>query len=130
MTKTLLIIIGISCALVSAAGIMWYNYPLREVRGWLDDKDWHKRLDAVRLLREINDRESTPKIRQIFLNHEYPIVSFNALWTLVEWNDRESIPEIKKLLNDKNENVRKEAEDALKTLGVPAEEIEEAKENK
>jgi len=46
----------------------------------------------------------------------------------VSFNAQESIPEIKKLLKDESELRSQYAEYALKKLGVPAEEIQKAKE--
>ena len=153
MNRTLLIIIGLACALVAAAGIMWYEYndTVNVARRQLSDnyhfeafctlnKLEHK--DIIKLLQDNNPKirsmaidilinqkvkESIPEITKS-LQDDIPNVRESAVIALMAFGTKEAIPEIKKLLNDENEDVRQWAEFALKQLGVPAEEIEKAKE--
>jgi len=156
MNKTILIVLGLACALITAAGIM-FN-PVSVARRQLYDKDPDVRCHAIRSLCKdkasfprmrsllydediivaINaatflymsgDKESIPDYRNL-LNNKEPVIREAAIFALWLLGDKESIPEFKKLLNDEDIKVSDTAELALEKLGVPEAEIEEAKENK
>ena len=157
MTKTLLIIIGLLAAVIAAAGIMWYNDPVNTARRQLYDGKSSVRYkaiyklsalgdrasipDIVRLLKdndpgvrrwaigaleELNAKESIPEITKLLEDNDLE-VRYMTIRAFVKLDAKESIPRIKELLKDKDEWVRNSAEWALKQLGVPAKEIEEAK---
>ncbi len=156
MTRTLLIVIGIACAVIAAAGIMFYN-PVSIARRQLYDKDpdvcWNAitnlfkirgkasipeftrllqsdnivtRCLAAKALSYFGDKISIPEITKLLQDNEI-VVRHSDICALVDLEGKKAIPNIKKLLNDKEEIIRQVAEYVLKKLGVPAEEIERAK---
>ena len=127
MSKTILIVIGLACAVISAVGIMHYNNPLNTARRQLYDKDPMVRVIAMKALIEIGDKESIPGIIKLLQDNDDG-VRVRAIWALAKLNAKETIPEIKKLLNDKSSGVRNIAVYTLRQLGVSEKEIQEAKE--
>jgi len=157
MQRTIIIAIGLLAALLTAAGIMFYN-PISVARRQLYDKDPQVRCHAILSL--CKDKASFPRMRQLLydediivsihaatflymsgdkesipdyrnlLNNKEPVIREAAIFALWLLGDKESIPEFKKLLNDEDIKVSDTAELALEKLGVPEAEIEEAKENK
>src|SRR3989339_1135962 len=104
MTRNLLIIIGIGCAVISAAGIMYYT-PLNVARRSIDNKDRRIRIEALATLSDYCDKQSIPQIRKLLYDNDDMVFlcAGNALFHL---NDRESLPEIRKFLEDKNPEKR------------------------
>jgi len=123
----------ISSAALDALGILGDKKSIPDIRNFISDDmpqlsyDPHH-LKAIDSLVKMNDRESIPRIQKLLYNGNCNIRN-QAIKALAEFGDKESIPRIKELLNDRdNRNViRKTAEEALKKLGVPEEEIERAK---
>ncbi|HLD35737.1 MAG TPA: hypothetical protein VJC37_03370 [Planctomycetota bacterium] len=82
MSKTLLIVIGLICALVSAAGMMWYSYksPLNIVR-WQDSINYY---EALRSILEGDEKEYIPKLKELYtvsltdISREYSAGAFYA----------------------------------------------------
>ncbi|MFH1227565.1 MAG: HEAT repeat domain-containing protein [Planctomycetota bacterium] len=66
------------------------------------------------------------KLREQLKDKDH-IVRYYAVDTLGGLDDKKSIPQIKELLNDESDIVRNAAREALKTLGVPEDEIQKAK---
>ncbi|MBI5779798.1 MAG: HEAT repeat domain-containing protein [Planctomycetes bacterium] len=156
MIKTLLIAIGLACALLTATGIMWYN-PVSVARRQLHDKDITVCCNSIQTLIKLGDRASIHEITKLLQNDAMEIRAWavyalgkldakesipevtkllhdndslirqSTLCTLSDINAKEAIPEIKKLLKDKSESVRNYAEIALRELGVPVNAIEDAK---
>ncbi|MBI5777827.1 MAG: HEAT repeat domain-containing protein [Planctomycetes bacterium] len=114
MNRTIIISLGIACALVSAAGIMWYNNPKEldidnilnsckstsDVRELLNHKDPRVIHRAIVILsKSLKDKESIHKIRELLNDREVNAEAINAL---VNLNDNESIPKIREFLNNKD----------------------------
>ena len=104
MNKTLLIVIGIACAVFVAWVNIYFN-PVNIARRNLDNPDPEKRVKALELLTCRLDRQSIPRIRQMLYDTNPKVHRF-AGWALAEFGDRESLPAIRKFLEDKNSVVR------------------------
>jgi len=87
---TLLITIGLACAVISATGIMWYNNSDNPT--------------VVVARRQLHDKN--PKVRE------------HAIYELSRWRDKKSTPEIARLLKDINDDVRKAATETLSGFGA------------
>ena len=105
MSKTILIIIGIACTVVTAAGIMWYHNSIYGICWQLD----------VWRLREINAKASTPELIKLLQDNSSP-VRYSAAYALGRFGHKESIPEIIKLLQHENTTIRESAVMALEFL--------------
>ena len=156
MNKTILIGIGIVCAFISAAGIM-FN-PVSVARRQLYDKDPEVRCHAIRSL--CKDKASFPRMRSLLydediivainaatflymsgnkecipdyrnlLNNKEPVIREAAIFALLRLDDKESIPKFKKLLNDEDMQVSQTAALALYKFGFSDEEIEQLEKKK
>jgi len=124
MNRTLLVLIGILAALLSAAGLMWYNSPLKVARRKLHDTHPNVRCWAIRTLGDLGDKESAPEIVKLLLTcgpgymltpesaPEYRI----AAEALGELGDKEAIPYVTKSLYSEIDGERAEAVLALRYL--------------
>jgi len=132
MNRTLLIVIGIACAVITAAGITFSSYNLNNksiselsqlakagnkgaiirLRALLNDEDPSIRLPAVSIIGKLDDKESIVKICKM-LNDYGPFVREEAKKTLKRLNDKEAIIEIRKLLNNKDDR-----NSAIAALGI------------
>ena len=144
MNKTILIVIGLACAVIGAVGIMWYssNTPRNQVikyynkllvdipnarkasavirvysHGIYEPIESRKTIDeAIIILGRYNIKESIPAMRKL-LKDKNTAIRTSAMCALSDMRDKESIPEIRKLLNDKNEEVISCAISVLGQLG-------------
>src|SRR3989339_300367 len=117
------------------------DHPSKEfildIKQLIRDEDKNVREQAEQALRKLGVPDSEIEkakadiinLREQLRDEDASVRRF-ALFVLFNSRDKESIPEIKKLLNDEDERVREEAKSILEYLGVPAEELEKAKENK
>ena len=102
MTKTLLIIIAIIGAILTAAGIVWY--PTVVARKQLHDEDPWVRRNAIYALSKFDDKSSIPKITKLLQdNNEWVRVS--SVHALYDLDAKEAIPQIAKLLYDNSLDV-------------------------
>ncbi|MBI5779376.1 MAG: HEAT repeat domain-containing protein [Planctomycetes bacterium] len=125
MSKTILIVIGIACALLTATGIMYQIQHTRdrfdgmvklcarlknevatgqksiaEVRELLNDKNRMVRLSASGVLfYDLKDKKSLPELRKLLRDKDI-VVRMATLNGLMNMGDKESIPEIRNLLDD------------------------------
>ncbi|MBI5778503.1 MAG: HEAT repeat domain-containing protein [Planctomycetes bacterium] len=117
----------------AANTLVKFNYlsdrDISEVTGLLKDKNSDVRSCATSILCQLEIRAAIPDITRLLKDKEITVIQ-DAVDALGELDAQEAIPDIKKLLTHKNEYVRQAAQDALQQLGVPAEEIEKAKEGK
>src|SRR3989339_273935 len=137
MSRTIIIIIGLACAVISAAGIMWYssnsprNQLIKQYNMFLLDSSGGKKLsevmrefrddnntidDAIRILLYCNPKESLPVIRKL-LKDKNTGAKITAITALSGIRDKESIPEIRKHLNDEDAGVRTTSIYALSQMG-------------
>ncbi|MFH0889064.1 MAG: HEAT repeat domain-containing protein [Planctomycetota bacterium] len=70
MNKTILIIIGIACAVISAAGIMWYNNPVNVARRQLYDTNPQVRCMAIKTLGNLHNKASVPEIAKLLQDND------------------------------------------------------------
>lgn len=160
MNRTILIIFGIFCALLTAEVIV-LDAPLNNARWQIhNSKNPVTRINATFNLYKFGGKGEILEFTRLLQDDEWgvrvlaakalvnldpkgstpkftkllrdnnPSYRQLAVWALGQLGDKELIPEIKKLLNDKEDWVREAAEQALKQLGVSEEEIEKAKEKK
>ena len=116
MNRTILIIIGLLCAVITTAGIMC-DHPFYVTRQQLHDKDPNVRAMAIHKLGDLNDQKSIPDAIKLLLD-DSGFVRMHALYALDVLNVRESIQAIIKLLQDKDPMVRWYAIKVLGTLGA------------
>jgi HEAT repeat protein len=116
MSKTLLIIIGIACAVITAAGIMWYHSPLNTACRQLYDEDPDVCCQAIKTLGEIGAKEFAPEIIKLLLNTNDHYVRQSAAEALRQFGNKEAIPEITKLLHSEIAYTRRSAALALMDL--------------
>ena len=118
------------CIRMLAAGILRDKFAdtgfIPAVRNLLNDPNASVRKEAIKLLIEVHNEESVPEIRKL-LEDENVDVSNAAVSAVIEFNDKEAIPLLKKRLHSKEARIRLSTEYVLNKLGVPAEEIEDAK---
>ena len=121
MNKTILIVIGLLAALITAAGIMHtrsYNRPVTYIR--IEKKHiCDERCTIDSSLHYLNSYGSITYYMTIDDNGE-PITVYTKL----------AIPTLEEMLKSNDNKVREEAKRGLKQLGVQETEIEQAKENK
>src|SRR3989339_1197836 len=116
MNRTILIAIGISCALISAAGIMfWHNSPINTALRQLHSKNPSIRCDAIYTLGNLDAKETIPIIINL-LQDDNPNVRVSAVDTLGTLHAKTAIPDITKLLKDNTPSVRGLAVQSLKHL--------------
>jgi len=116
MSKTLLIVIGIACAVITAAGIMWYNNPINMARRQLYDEDTDVCCQAIKTLGNIGAKEFAPEIIKLLLNTNDHYVRQSAAEALRQFGNKEAIPEITKLLHSEIAYARRSAALALMDL--------------
>lgn len=121
MNRTILIIIGIAGAIITAAGIMWYNNldspAVIATRKQLYDKDPGVRSQAMwSLVCAFHDKKSIPEIRRLLTEDKNKRVLIAAINNLGFYGDREAIPEIRKHLDNKDDSMRYAAIYALGDL--------------
>ena len=98
-----------------------------EITGLLSDSDARVRSKAVDALDELYAYEATPEIIKL-LSDPDENVCLSAIRVLDAFKTEEAIPNIKRLLSDPKVKIRTAAEETLKDIGVPEEEIQKAKE--
>ena len=69
MNKTLLIIIGLACAMISAAGMMWYN-PVSIARRQLYDANPQVRCGAIKTLGNLHNKALVPEIAKLLQDND------------------------------------------------------------
>lgn len=114
MNKSILIIIGIGCALIAAAGIMWYtnhaNLASPEImaaRRQLYDKDPEVRAKAAYKLFKLGDKASIHNITKVILHDDRRDSIFGTIVPILSsFAPKEIMPELKKFLRDKDKHVR------------------------
>lgn len=113
MHRITLIILGLACAVLTAAGMMWYNNldnpAVIAARRQLYDKDSRVRQIAIwDLAFVLHDKESIPEIRKRLYDEDVNVrqVAIDCLSGFMGLNDKESIPTIRKFLNDENKQIR------------------------
>ena len=108
MNKTILILIGISCAVITAGGIMRYrNFASPEIiaaRQQLHNEDAEIRIAAIESLCKLGDKASAPEIRKLLNDNDK--VACPAVIALQALGDKASVPEIRKLLKNKDSYAR------------------------
>mgnify|MGYP001572644810 CR=1 FL=1 len=130
---------SIKCTVIGALGELGDKESIPTIRKILNDSSHsNESIDdtltytSIYALSKLHDSELKPMLKE-FLNNKYSKIRQSAVYAAGELGSKESIPRIKELLNDPEDyygDVLAEAKSALQKLGVPAEEIEQAKEKK
>ena len=121
MNRTLLIVIGIACAVITAAGIMWYNYniPINITRRYLFHKDIMVRMHAIESLIELKDKASTPAIVRVIVKDSYWLVMYdNAIPLLCQLDPKQTVVALTKLLDCKDKEISNKAGCFLCNIGA------------
>lgn len=125
MNKTVLIIIGLACALLTAWGVMhWTQYDnpyeilrfhsqfsgevrngqktIPEIIKLLSNNNKNVKIAASWVLFNYNSKEALPELRKLLrVSNSYDLMRITTISNLAFMKDKESIPEIRKLLDDK-----------------------------
>jgi HEAT repeat protein len=93
MNRSILIIIGLLCAIVTAAGIMWYNNPLNTARRGIHDMKPLIRYYAVWKLYELNDKKSIPEIAKLLQDNSSGVREISVT-VLKNFGAKEAAPKL------------------------------------
>src|SRR3989339_842690 len=115
MNRTILIIIGILCAVIRA--YVWHYSPIKTLRRQLYDKDPEVIYNAAIKLHSLGAKAAIPEFTRLLKSNNM-FARVLAIESLGMLGAKETIPELIKLLKDDERDVRNSAVLALKSLGA------------
>lgn len=117
-------------AAINALGLLGDKESITEIRKLKAEGSLH--WDAINALTNLGDKECAPDLRNLLDDTSGSAGGSGIIYLIIklaQTGDKESIPTISKFVKSEDVCTREAAEKALKELGVPESEIEQAKQH-